>query len=151
MLAVVSIDPGDVDVSVPERCGEFPGLRRFAVEAELPRSVSIRSELQRCYPYLSTEAASAVTLVATDVTALMTLRSPLSKTSSIVLAFRGMKRVQNKAIRIPRSITRCFRMKRMTRKKNTRPAMMRSLSIRSAFARAITSCFEVVRMLSRVS
>jgi predicted NUDIX family phosphoesterase len=53
-----------------------------------------------------------VTLVAMDVTVLVTLRSPRSKILSIVLAFRGMKRVQNKAIRIPRSITRCFRMKR---------------------------------------
>lgn len=90
-------------------------------------------------------------LVAMEVAVPVTVRSPRSRTLSIVLALRGIKRVQNNAILIPRSITRCFKTNKTTRKKNTRPAMMRSLSIRSAFSRAVTSCFEVMRMLSKVS
>ena len=107
--------------------------------------------LKRRGSYLSTETASVVMLVAMEVAVLVALRSPRSKTFSMVLAFRGINRVQNKAIRIPRSITRCFRMNKTTREKNTRPATMRSLSIRSAFSRAVTSLLEVVRTLSRVS
>ena len=151
MLVTVSTASANVDASAPDENGELADSTRFETEAELPNDVSVRFELQRLYPYLSAEAANAVTLVAMDVAVVMTLRSPRSKTSSMVLAFRGMKRVQNKAIRIPRSITRCFRMKMTTREKNTRPATMRSLSIRSAFSRAATSCFEATRMLSRES
>lgn len=153
-MILVTVSPGSVDdnVSISGRGKVFAGLTRLVTEAELPRIVSAsRFGLQRPYSYLRMEAASVVTLAATDVAVLATLRSPRSKTLSTVLAFRGMKRVQNKAIRIPRSITRCFRMKRMTRKKKARPAMMSSLSIRSAFSRAITSCFEVTRMLSSTS
>ena len=90
-------------------------------------------------------------VVVMEVAVLVTLRLARSKTLSTALAFRGMKRVQNRAIRIPRSITRCFRMNKTTRKKNVRPAAMRSLSIRSAFSRAVMSCFEAVRTFSRVS
>ena len=151
MLVTVSIGPAGDNVSISERDREVADAARLVKEAKLPHIVSVGFELQQLYPYLNTEAASVVTLVAMDAVVLVTLRSPRSKVSSTALAFRGMKRVQNKAIRIPRSITRCFRMKRTTRKKNTRPAMMRSLSIRSAFSRAVTSCFEVVRMLSRAS
>jgi len=139
------------NVSISERDNEVVDAARLVTEAKLPDIVNAGFELQRLRPYLNTEAAIVVTLVAMDVAVLVALRSPRSNMSSTVLAFRGMKRVQNKAIRIPRSITRCFRMKRTMRKKNTRPATMRSLSIRSAFSRAVTSCFEVVRMLSRAS
>lgn len=90
-------------------------------------------------------------VVAIEVAVVVTLRSPRSKTLSIAFAFRGINRVQNSAIRIPRSITRCFRMNKTTREKNMRPATIRILSIRSAFSRAVTRPFEVVRMLSRVS
>jgi hypothetical protein len=154
MLITVSLGFIDGDVSISEGSEDFGDSIKAVTEATdtaLPCIVSECYEARRLSTDLSAEVASVVILVATDVALLVTPRSPRSKTLSTVLALRGMKRVQNKAIRIPRSTTRCFRMKRTTRRKNARPAMMSSLSIRSAFSRAMTSCFEVMRMLSSVS
>lgn len=116
----------------------------------------VYARVERTEPNLDKEVAKAVATVVTTLAAtelavdFKTPRSVLSATADPLL-LEGMNLVQNNAIRSPRSITRCFKMNSTTRKKNTRPAMMRSLSIRSAFSRAVTSCLEIERTLSSVS
>lgn len=63
----------------------------------------------------------------------------------------GMKRVHQKAMRIPRSKTRCFKMKSTTRIKKRSAAKMTTRSSQSDFSRAVSSCFDVSMTLVRVS
>jgi len=58
---------------------------------------------------------------------------------------RGIKRVHQRAIRSPRSMKRCFRIKRTTRMKNINADRRIMRSNQSVFSRAVMSCFEVSR------
>ncbi len=82
---------------------------------------------------------------------------PSSATFSIFVCLllpkpgRGMNFVHQSAIRRPRSIKRCLRMKSTTRMKNMNAERMRIRSSQSAFSRAVMRCLEVTISVLRVS
>lgn len=103
------------------------------------------------------EDATVTTLVAATVAlAASSLPAPFSTASNTLslatfLADDGKKRVQKKAIRILRSMSRCLRINRTMRMKKNRAAKMSIRSSQSDFSRAVMRCFEVTMRLSRTS
>ena len=63
----------------------------------------------------------------------------------------GKNLVHQKAILNPRSMIRCFRINKTTRRKKTNPEMIRIRSSQSDFSRAVMSCLEVNMTLLRTS
>jgi len=63
----------------------------------------------------------------------------------LLISGRGMNLVHQRAIRSPRSMKRCFKIKRTTRMKNIKADRMTMRSNQSVFSRAVMSCLEVSR------
>lgn len=89
---------------------------------------------------------AAVTVAATvPVSTMLVLSSSPSPLKS------GRKRVHQKAIRMPLSTTRCFRMKSTIRKKKATAARIKRRSSQSDFSRAVIRCLDVLRRVESVS
>jgi hypothetical protein len=88
------------------------------------------------------EASVVDSTVAEPFSMLSNCESPLKS---------GTKRVHQKAMRIPRSKIRCFKMKSTTRRKKSSAEKMSTRSSQSDFSSAVISCFDVSMTLVRVS
>lgn len=106
----------------------------------------------------SGEVESSPVVVANDavvnvvtVAAMVLASARLALNCLTSLLKSGRNRVHQKAIRMPLSTTRCFRMRSTTRKKKATAAKIRRRSSQSDFSRAIMRCLDVLRRVERVS